>query len=256
MIVDDDDELRLYLASVLSETYNILTASDGEEALQILRDGQMADIIVSDVVMPKLNGIELCNNIRQDLNFCHIPIILLSADSDMETRLKSAENGADAYIDKPVDISYLKTQIKNVLERRRLLWDSFSKRPFLALTGITEKDMGDSFLKQFSDLILKNMAKQDLSVNDLADEMHVSRSVLFKKVKDMTGMTPNNFIKTMRLRKAAELLSTDRYKINEVCWLVGFNTPSYFSKCFHEQFGIYPKEFSTRHWDIEDDEEE
>lgn len=256
MIVDDDDELRLYLASVLSETYNILTASDGEEALQILRDGQMADIIVSDVAMPKLNGIELCNNIRQDLNFCHIPIILLSADSDMETRLKSAENGADAYIDKPVDISYLKTQIKNVLERRRLLWDSFSKRPFLALTGITEKDMGDSFLKQFSDLILKNMAKQDLSVNDLADEMHVSRSVLFKKVKDMTGMTPNNFIKTMRLRKAAELLSTDRYKINEVCWLVGFNTPSYFSKCFHEQFGIYPKEFSTRHWDIEDDEEE
>lgn len=254
LIVDDDDDLRLYLASVMSENYRILTASDGDEALQMLRSGQMADLVISDIMMPKMDGIELCNQMRKDINLSHIPIILLSADSDMETRKQSAENGSDMYIDKPVDIDYLKTQVHNLLERRRVLWDSFSKRPYLALHPLAEDDSNALLLKRFSDVILKDMANQDLSVNDIADQLHMSRSILFKKIKAITGMTPNNFIKTMRLRKAAELLVQGRHKINEICWTVGFNTPSYFSKCFHKHFGMNPNEFAAKNRNMYNEE--
>lgn len=255
MIVDDDDDLRLYLASTLSESYRILTASDGDEALQMLRSGQMADLVISDIMMPKTDGIELCNLMRKDLNLSHIPIILLSADSDMETKMQSAENGSDMYIDKPVDIAYLKTQVHNLLERRRVLWDSFSKRPYIALHPLGENDSSDYLLKKFSDIVIKDMSNQDLSVNDIADQLHMSRSILFKKIKDLTGMTPNNLIKTMRLRKAAELLIQGKQKINEICWTVGFNTPSYFSKCFHKHFGMNPNEFIAKNRDISKEEE-
>lgn len=246
LLVDDDDDLRLYLASTLSDKYRILTASDGDEALQMLKSGQMADLIISDIMMPKMNGTELCETLRKDINLSHIPIILLSSNSDMETMMLGAETGADLYIDKPVDVTYLKSQIRNLLERRRALWDSFSKRPFLALQTLADNENDENLIKMFSDIVLKNLSNQDLSVNDIASQLHMSRSILFKKIKDLTGMTPNNFIKTMRLRKAAELLIQGQHKIYEICWEVGFNTPSYFSKCFYQYFGMNPNEFVAR----------
>ncbi len=247
MIVDDDEDMRKYLETSLSDTYITFTAGNGEEALQMLKAGQKADLIVSDVIMPKMNGIDFCNNLKKDVNLAHIPIILLSTNSDIELKMQSVRNGSDAYVDKPVDISYLKVLIGSILQKRKSLWETFSKRPFLALPGIVDRDgVENQFLKEFSNLILKNLSKQDLKIEDLAEGMHTSRTVLFQKVKDLTGMTPNNFIKTVRLLKAAELIAQGKHKINEICWMVGFNTPSYFSKCFHEHFGVYPKDFTSK----------
>lgn len=256
LLVDDDEDLILYLASTLSDKYRILTASDGDEALQMLKSGQMADLIISDIMMPKMNGTELCESLRKDINLSHIPIILLSSNSDIETMMLGAETGADLYIDKPVDVTYLKSQIRNLLERRRALWDSFSKRPFLALHTLADNENDEDLIKMFSDIVLKNLSNQDLSVNDIADQLHMSRSILFKKIKDLTGMTPNNLIKTMRLRKAAELLIQGQQKIYEICWEVGFNTPSYFSKCFYQYFGMNPNEFVARTLRTSKDESE
>jgi signal transduction histidine kinase/DNA-binding response OmpR family regulator len=249
LIIDNDDDFRLYLSSVLSDTFNIISASNGEEGLEILRSGKSADIVICNVMMPKIDGIEFCHRLKNDLNLCHIPIILLSSNTDIDIQTQCIESGADVCISKLVDISYLVKRMRNLLEKRRILWDSFSKRPLAALTGIVEKDSGESFIKHLSDLIIKNMSRQDLTVDILAEEMHKSRSVLFKKVKDITGMTPNNLIKNMRLHKAAEFLAQGNYKINEICWKVGFSTPSYFSKCFYEYFGMYPKDFVSSNRD-------
>ena len=256
MIVDDDDDLRLYLASILSESYKVLTASDGEEAMDMLKSGQLPDLIISDIMMPRLNGIELCNTIRKDINLCHIPIILLSANSDIEIRKQSAQNGSDIYIDKPVDIAYLKTQIMNLLERRQMLWDSFSKRPYLSLQNIAEDLADKDLIKRFNDIVTKNMSNPDLSVPDLAVQLGMSRSHMCRKIKDITGLSPSGYLKTVRLRKAAELLVQGNHQINEICWMVGFNTPSYFSKCFNQEFGINPTEFISRNrHDISDEKE-
>lgn len=249
LIIDNDDDFRLYLSSVLSETFNIISASNGEEGLEILRSGKSVDIVICDFMMPKIDGIEFCHRLKDDINLCHIPIILLSANTDIDIQAQCIESGADVCISKLVDVSYLVKQMRNLLEKRRILWDSFSKRPLAALTSIVQKDSGELFIKHLSDLIIKNMSRQDLSVDILAEEMHSSRSVLYKKVKDITGMTPNSLIKNMRMRKAAEFLAHGNYKINEICWKVGFSTPSYFSKCFYEYSGMLPKDFVSSNSD-------
>lgn len=250
MIVDDDDDLRLYLEDSLSDCFSTISAHDGTEAIEMLRSGKHADIIISDVIMPRMNGIELCNSLKKDINLSHIPVVLLSANSDTELKMQSISNGSDAYIDKPVDITYLKTLINSILEKRKALWETFSKRPFLVLSSILNKGIEDKFLKEFSDFVLDNMSMTGLNIDYIADKMHTSRTVLFQKVKESAGMTPNNLIKELRLIKAAELLAQEKYKINEICWMVGFNTPSYFSKCFLEHFGVYPKDFNARNGDI------
>ncbi|MDE7126458.1 MAG: response regulator [Bacteroidales bacterium] len=243
MIVDDDMDLRHYLEKSLSDEYNALSAGNGEEALMILRSGKKVDLIVSDVMMPKMDGIELCNCLKKDMDFSHIPIILLSANSDSEMKTLSVQNGSDLYVEKPVDIRYLKTIINSLLEKRRALYDTFSKRPFLALPGVMDKYAEDKFIREFSNLVLENLSRTALNIDFLASEMHVSRTVLFRKVKESTDMTPNNYIKALRLVKAAEYLASGKYKVNEICWMVGFNTPSYFSKCFYEHFGVYPRNY-------------
>ncbi|MCM1176290.1 MAG: response regulator [Bacteroides sp.] len=243
MIVDDDCDLRNYLESSLSDEYVTFSAGNGEEALRTLRSGRKADLIISDVMMPLMDGIELCHQLKKDMDFSHIPIVLLSANSDSEMKMLSVQNGSDAYVEKPVDIHYLKTLINSLVEKRRALYDTFSKRPFLALQGIMDKYNEDTFIKDFSNLVLKNISMTSLNIEYLASEMHVSRTVLFRKVKESTDMTPNNYIKALRLVKAAEYLTIGKYKINEICWMVGFNTPSYFSKCFYEHFGVYPKDY-------------
>lgn len=249
LIIDNDDDYRLYLSSLLSETFNIISASNGEEGLEILHSGINVDIVICNIMMPKIDGIEFCRRLKNDLNLCHIPVILLSANTDIDIQNQCIESGADVCISKLVDVSYLVKQMRNLLEKRRILWDSFSKRPFTALTGIVKKNSGEAFIKHLSDLIIKNMSRQDLTVDILAEEMHKSRSVLFKQVKDITGMTPNNLIKNMRLLKAAEFLAHGNHKINEVCWKVGFSTPSYFSKCFYEYFAMRPKDFMSSNRD-------
>ena len=240
LLVDSDEDFCQYIADSLSDEFNVVTSRDGEEALEVLRSGKTVDLVISDVMMAGMDGMELCRIMKQDARMQHIPVIHLSGSSDDRQKLQSIRSGADMYVSKPVEISYLKTVAGSVLEKRRILWETFSKRPFLAMPR--DNDEENRFMKEFCDLVMAHMSDPDLKMEFLAQEMHTSRTVMFERVKEISGMTPNNVIKTFRLRKAAELLSQHKYKISEICWLVGFNTPSYFSKCFYEQFGVYPKD--------------
>ena len=153
------------------------------------------------------------------------------------------EKGADIFLEKPLDIGYLIAQIDNIFDKRKVIWDSFSKRPYPAMRAIVQGKGDEMFLAQLSEIVQRRMSDVEFSVEDLAAAMNLSRSVLFEKVKAICDMTPNNYIKEMRLRKAASLLAEQKYKVNEVCYMVGFNTPSYFAKCFLRHFGILPKDF-------------
>lgn len=246
MIVEEDPDLRTYVENSLSDYYDTLSVGNGEEAMDMLNSGKKIDLIIGDVSMRRISGIELCSKIKNNIDYCHIPIILLSSDMSSEVQETAMESGCDVLLSKAMETPHLMKQINNLLEKRRILWDSFSKRPFQALSSGAGKNVDEVFLNRFSEAILQNVSKVDLTVDDLASALNMSRSVLYSKVKNMTGITPNNFIKIIRLRKAAELMSGGEYKINEICWMVGFNTPSYFSKCFFEQYGVLPKDFDKR----------
>lgn len=246
LIVDNDRDLQLYLAGALSKDYKILTATNGEEAMETLSIEEKPDIIICEVMIPKMNGINLCKRLKKDVNLYNIPIIMFANNTDINTKMYCIQNGAEAFIEKPINIDYLKIRIKNILEKRRLLQNFFSKHPFITLSEYSDNNVDDCFLKQFSDIVTLCISKHDLTVDDIAKEMCMSRSVLFKRVKEITEMTPNNYIKAIRLRKAAELLVQDEYKINEICYLVGFNNHSYFTKCFVDYFGLLPKEYIVK----------
>lgn len=245
MIVESEDDLREFLTESLSDRYDTVIASDGARAYTMLKEeGKNPDAIICDIYMPNMNGLELCHQLKSDINFAHIPTILLSSNTDDKVRQSAVENGADVFVEKPVNVEYLKAQLDGQIKKRMVLWNSFAKRPFVSLSGMGRKRTDEPFLKNLSSIVVDNMSNQDLDVDKLAELMHTSRSVLFNKVKNATGMTPNNFIKTIRLRSAAEQIAKGRYKINEICYMVGFNSPSYFARCFREEFGVLPKDFT------------
>lgn len=240
MIIDPDAGMREFLSLALTRHYqDIRTAVNAAEARQILDGGGRIDLIISDATA----GIDLCGELRNDERFCHIPIILLSSSDDLGLKLTGIGKGADIFLEKPVEIEYLITQINNILDKRKIIWDSFSKHPYATLRSTVQGKGDEAFLQQLSDIVSLRIPDMDFSVDDLAGQMHMSRSVLFERTKEACGMTPNNFIKEMRLRKAASLLVEQKYKVNEICYMVGFNTPSYFAKCFLKQFGVLPKDF-------------
>lgn len=241
MVIDPDSYMREFLSLALSRHYkDIRTAANAEEARETLDRGDRIDLIISDAGV----GIDLCGELRNEDRFCHIPIILLSSNDDLSLKVSGIGKGADIFLEKPVEIEYLITQINNILDKRKMIWDSFSKRPYVTLRSTVQRKGDELFLQQLSDIVSVRIPDIDFTVDDLAEQMHLSRSVLFERTKEACGLTPNNFIKEMRLRKAASLLAEQKYKINEICYMVGFNTPSYFAKCFLKQFGVLPKDFT------------
>lgn len=245
LLVEDDRDLREYMSHALSRHYAILTACDGTEAFKVLEKSS-ADVIVSDVMMPNMDGVELCRRLKNEVNFCHIPVVLLSVNASLPAKTSGLEGGADAYIEKPVDIDFLIVQINSLLNKRRMLWDVFSKRPLIPISSVSQTATDEVFLNQINEIIESNLSNPQFTIEDLAQMIYMSRSVLYVKMKNLFGMTPNNFIKQIRLRRAAQYLMQGTYKVNEICYLVGFNTPSYFAKCFQEQFGILPKDFAAQ----------
>ena len=240
MVIDPDAQMREFLSIALGRHYqDIRTVVNAGEARRILDEGERIDLIISDAVV----GIDLCGDLRNEERFCHIPVILLSSSDDLSLKVSAIGKGADIFLEKPVEIEYLITQINNILDKRKMIWDSFSKRPYTTLRSTVQGKGDELFLQQLSDIVSVRIPDMEFSVDDLAEQMHLSRSVLFERTREACGMTPNNFIKEMRLRKAASLLAEQKYKVNEICYMVGFNTPSYFAKCFLKQFGVLPKDF-------------
>ncbi len=245
LVVEDTEELRRFLTDNLASNFTVVGASDGVEALAQLKENEF-DIVVSDIYMPNMDGFELLKSVRNDNMLCHIPFVLLSAESSSESKIKGLEKGADSYVEKPFSMLHLKAVIESLVINRRLLQKKFS-------TGLIERhNMGQmsqydsDWLEKLDGLINDGMSESDFSIDKLASDMYMSRSNFQRKLRGLLNMSPNDYIKLVRLKKAAELLAEGHYKINEVCYIVGFNNPSYFASCFHKQFGILPKDFVSQ----------
>jgi signal transduction histidine kinase/ligand-binding sensor domain-containing protein/DNA-binding response OmpR family regulator len=246
LIVEDNAELRQFLAGFLAGIYTVYEAENGVQALEML-EKETIDIIVSDIIMPEMDGLEFCFRLKSDPATSYIPIILLSAKTDTQAKIEGLKKGADAYLEKPFSVEQLKAQINSMIENRNRIRASFQKSPLNYFRRNRENNERSEFIEKLNNLILTNMLEKDFSIENLSEQFFMSRSSFHKKIKGITGMTPNDYIHSVQLNKAAEMLASGKYKINEVCYMVGFNTPSYFSKIFYEQFGKLPKDFVNEH---------
>ena len=194
-------------------------------------------------MMPRMDGAEFCRTIRRNANTSHIPLVMLTAKTDDISKTESMNCGADAFIEKPFSIEYLKACCQNMVNTRRMLWKKFSSTPLEPISQVAQTDVDNDLLIKMQQIIDENLSNADLSVNFIAEKLCISRSTLFAKLKVLGVSSPNEMIQLMRLKKAAQLLASKQYLVNEVCYMVGFNSPSYFSKCFVKQFGMKPSAF-------------
>lgn len=240
LIVEDNLALTEMLVEIFEPFYQIITASDGEEGLEKVK-GEAPDIILSDVVMPKMSGIELCKAIKSDIETSHIPIVLLTAKAAVEHNLEGLRYGADDYIAKPFNVSLLIQRCNNLINSRILLKEKFSKQPQVTPQMLATNTLDKVFLDKVSAIIDQNMENSEFLVDDLASEMGMSRSKLFTKLKGVTGQTPNNFLMILRLKKAALLLRNNpELNVSDISVIVGFSSSRYFSKCFKDEYHIAP----------------
>ena len=240
LIIDDNIDIRTYLRSVLSEKYNVSEAADGKVGLELARK-IVPDIVLSDIMMPVMDGLAFCQQLKTDKAISHIPVILLTARSLDEQRAEGYEHGADAYLSKPFSLRLLLSRIDNLIESRKKLNQTWSKGVENDEIGNISNEIDKSFLKQLRKIIQENLANSDLSVEQIGDEIGLSRVQLYRKVKALTGYSPVEIVRKARLTRARHLLQTTERTVSEVAYAVGFSTPSYFSKCYKDEFGENPK---------------
>ena len=242
LVVEDSPEMQSFVVRQLSSEYQVLTALNGVEALNVLKE-HTVNLVITDIMMPEMDGLELCEHLKSELDYSHIPIILLTAKTTLQAKIEGMKLGADVYIEKPFSVEYLKVCVSNLLSNREKLRVSFVHSPFVQTNSMAMTKADETFLKTLKEVVVENMQNPDFCLDDMASLLNMSRSSLNRKIKGILDMTPNDYIRLERLKKAAQLLKEGECKINEVCYMTGFNTPSYFTKCFQKQFGILPKDF-------------
>lgn len=242
LVVEDSREMQEFVVKQFSAEYQVLTAMNGVGALKVLEE-HVVHLVISDIMMPEMDGLELCEHLKSELDYSHIPIILLTAKTTLQAKIEGMKLGADAYIEKPFSVEYLKVCVTNLLSNREKLRVSFAHSPFVQTNSMALTKADEVFLKTLKEIIDENMQNPDFCIDDMASLLNMSRSSLNRKIKGVLDMTPNDYIRLERLKKAAQLLQEGECKINEVCYMTGFNTPSYFTKCFQKQFGVLPKDF-------------
>lgn len=240
LIVEDNSELRNYLRDELKDRYKVLIAKNGREGLKIAKDA-LPDIILTDVIMPEMDGFVFCKKIKEDLRTSHIPLLMLTAKTKIDDRIEGIGFGADAYMAKPFDLRLLKLRLNQIVTSRQLIFDKY----FGAISGTNDNANASSLDKDFIQKVLsyvgENMSDSDLSVELLASQLNLSRSQLYRKIKTLTGQTVNEFLRIVRLQKARQIIETENdVNISDVCYNVGFSSPSYFTKCFKAHFGVLP----------------
>ena len=239
LVIEDNIELRKYLIDYLSAYYKVYEAENGKEGLQLCRKIKPM-LCVADVMMPVMDGLEFCNELKNDEFISHIPVILLTALSENEDKVKGYDVGADSYLVKPFDPSLLKSVIVNTIKTRLELKAKFSDEVESEIGLLTHSPIDKELMEQITTIIEKNIDDVDLTTNYLCQELGMSSSKLYRKIKELTDLAPNEFIRTIRLKKSAQLLKTKKYNVSEVTDLIGFNDPLYFSRCFKKQFGFPP----------------
>ncbi|MDR2388928.1 MAG: response regulator [Tannerellaceae bacterium] len=246
LLIEDNGDMRLYIRHELSGLYNIEEAADGKtglhKALHLL-----PDLIIADVMMPEMNGIELCRILKSTPDTSHIPVIMLTALDGMKHRLEGMESGADSFITKPFNTKYLQIRIEKLIELRRKMKERFSKSIYMDVQELSPlTSMDERLLQKAIAYIRSNIENSNLSVEHMSKELGISRTHLHRKLKALTGQSPVEFIKTIRMKQAANLLNTGKLSISEVGYKVGFNTPSYFSSCFNAHFGMSPTAYMEK----------
>ncbi|RZK55694.1 MAG: hybrid sensor histidine kinase/response regulator, partial [Pedobacter sp.] len=242
LIVDDNQEILDYLREYFESDYRITVAFDGLMALKILEE-QAFDLIVSDVMMPELDGLHFCKRVKQNINTSHIPVMLLTAKSEIDQQIKGLEMGADDYITKPFSIEMLAAKIANLLKARKRLIDYYSGSREVVPQNLAFNTLDEEFLKKAIDVVEKHLSDSDFSVEKFSQEIGMSRSNLYLKFKAITGESATDFVKTIRFKKAVTLMQSKRYTMAQVTYMCGFNSPSYFSTAFKQYYGCMPTEY-------------
>ncbi|MFT3738138.1 MAG: hybrid sensor histidine kinase/response regulator transcription factor [Breznakibacter sp.] len=250
LVVEDNAEMRLFLRGILGKSYRVLEATNGREGLDVATS-EVPDLIISDIMMEGMDGLELCRKLRNGLQTSHIPLILLTAKTSIESKLEGLETGADDYITKPFSTTWLLARVENLLDQRRKLQEVYRSKLGLKQVEVHPSppqihSFDQKFLDDLTALMEKNMDNGSLVVDDLVAEMGVSRSVFFKKLKTLTGLAPIEFIKEMRVKRAAQLMESGQFNMTQISYMVGINDPRYFSKCFKQHFGVTPTEYKDR----------
>lgn len=242
LVVEDNPDMLAFVRKQLTTEYSVLTAMNGIEALAVL-DNHYVNLVVSDVMMPQMDGFELCKTIKLDLSYSHIPVVLLTAKTNIQSKIEGLELGADAYIEKPFSVEYLLANISSLIHNREKLRQTFAKSPFVAANTMALTKADEEFIWKLNDIIQANLHNPEFSMEDMADALKMSRSSFYRKIKGVLDLSPNEYLRLERLKQAAQLLKEGKSRVNEICYTVGFNSPSYFSKCFLKQFGVLPKDF-------------
>ncbi len=243
LIIDDNADIRSYVHSLLHADYTVIEAVDGSEGIRKAMK-YVPDLIISDVMMPGIDGIECCRRLKSELQTCHIPVILLTACSLDEQRIQGYDGGADSYISKPFSSQLLLARVRNLIDSHRRLKQFFGDGQTLAKEDVC--DMDKNFVEKFKSLLDAKLGDSNLNVEDLGKDMGLSRVQLYRKIKSLTNYSPNELLRIARLKKAASLLASSDMTVAEIGYEVGFSSPSYFTKCYKEQFGESPTDFLKR----------
>ena len=243
LIIDDNADIRSYVHGLLNAEYSVIEAANGSEGIRKAMK-YVPDLIISDVMMPGMDGIECCRRLKSELQTCHIPVILLTACSLDEQRIQGYDGGADSYISKPFSSQLLLARIRNLIDSHQRLKQFFGDRQTLAKEDIC--DLDKDFVEKFKKIIEEKMSDSGLNVEELGKDMGLSRVQLYRKIKSLTNYAPNELLRMARLKRAASLLASSELTVAEIAYEVGFTSPSYFTKCYKEQFGESPTEFLKR----------
>ena len=245
LLIDDNAELLSVMKEMFRERYRVLTAVDGRQAWDKLNSNEV-DVIICDVMLPDANGWELCTRIKGDLRFNHIPIIILTAKNGIDDRVASYEAGADGYIAKPFELKILFARVDNLIRSSRIRQAAFRKEENISLDGLAFPTADKQFLQSIIDSIEQHLEETEYDLEQLATEMNMSKSTLYRKIKSMTGLTPLDFVRNIKMKRACMMLLSCTQNISEIAYAVGFSTPKYFTKCFKDEFGITPTEYQQK----------
>lgn len=252
LIVEDNTTLRTFLRDILAEHYKVIEATNGQEGLELAHQ-QVPDFIISDIMMPVMDGLDMVKAIKEDKDICHIPIILLSAKSSLDDRINGLEQGVDDYITKPFSSTYLKTRIRLLLQQRKQLQQRFmeqytqtSKNSYLEPSPIQITSLDKQFMDKVKEVVEKHIEDCEFSIDQFAQETNMGRTTFYQKLKNITGLSPIEFLQTMRIKRAIQLIDTKEYNISTIAYMCGFNDAKYFGKCFKKHIGVTPSEYSNQ----------
>ena len=249
VIVEDNESIRNYVRETLADLYSVVPAKDGRDGLSVIYS-TVPDLVISDIMMPEMDGIELCRRLRQDIRVSHIPVILLTAKDSMDARSEGYEAGADSYLTKPFTGNMLRSRIRNLLESRRRLAEQYrtalQERKDPAAAGSPLPAIENEFVRKLNELVEDNLSSEGLDVTWLAEQFNMSASTLYRKMKALTGISTNEYIRRIRMRKAGEMLASGNFNVSETAWNIGISSLIYFRQCFKEEYGCSPSEFRRR----------